>query len=490
MITPLASLVLVCSLTAADGTLQLHPENPHYLLYQGKPALLVTSGEHYGAVLNLDFDFIKYLDELSECGLNLTRTFAGTYREVPGSFDIQGNTLAPAPNRYLAPWVKVADARDGLPERFDLDRFEPAYFRRLKAFLQAAADRGVIVELVLFCPNYNDALWAANPMNARNNVNNVGHCPKDEPYTLKHPDLLKRQLAFVRKVVAELNSFDNLYYEICNEPYFGGVTLEWQHRVAETIVEAEKSLPKKHLIAQNIANGQAKVDSLHPAVSILNFHYAEPAAVLDNLKHNRPIADDETGFDGNDDRPYRTEAWLFLLSGGAIFSNLDYSFTPDTEDGSAKVTPPTPGGGGRSLRQQLAFLKTFIEGLDWLRMRPEPDLLPKELPEGVRAAAFVKPKHQYAFYFSGGEQVTVALDLPPSDYTADWIDPRTGQTLETRSIAHPGGKLELRSPNFAEDLALKIEAAVPSTAAARCATTAAPPASSAWWPPNPSRRSQ
>jgi len=36
--------------------------------------VLVTSGEHYGSVLNLDFDYIRYLDELQSNGLNLTRT--------------------------------------------------------------------------------------------------------------------------------------------------------------------------------------------------------------------------------------------------------------------------------------------------------------------------------------------------------------------------------------------------------------------------------
>ena len=34
----------------------------------------------------------------------------------------------------------------------------------------------------------------------------------------------------MRKVVDELKDFDNLYYEIANEPYFGGVTMEWQRR--------------------------------------------------------------------------------------------------------------------------------------------------------------------------------------------------------------------------------------------------------------------
>ena len=65
-----------------SGPIQLHPENPHYLLWRGRPTLLITSGEHYGAVLNLDFDYRRYLDELKTHGFNLTRTFSGTYREV------------------------------------------------------------------------------------------------------------------------------------------------------------------------------------------------------------------------------------------------------------------------------------------------------------------------------------------------------------------------------------------------------------------------
>ena len=44
--------------------LAIHPENPRYFVFRGKPEFLITSGEHYGAVLNLDFRFVPYLDEL------------------------------------------------------------------------------------------------------------------------------------------------------------------------------------------------------------------------------------------------------------------------------------------------------------------------------------------------------------------------------------------------------------------------------------------
>ncbi len=94
-------LTLLLLATAASAPLALHPDNPRYFLFRGKPTVLVTSGEHYGAVLNLDFDYVRYLDALATDGLNHTRLFSGTYREVPASFGITDNTLAPKPGRYV-----------------------------------------------------------------------------------------------------------------------------------------------------------------------------------------------------------------------------------------------------------------------------------------------------------------------------------------------------------------------------------------------------
>ena len=57
---------------AAEPPIALHPENPHYFLWHGEPTLLITSGEHYGAVMNLDFDYVRYFDELQRNKLNHT----------------------------------------------------------------------------------------------------------------------------------------------------------------------------------------------------------------------------------------------------------------------------------------------------------------------------------------------------------------------------------------------------------------------------------
>ena len=69
----------------SPAPIALHPQNGHYFLWRGRPTILITSGEHYGALLNLDFDYVRYFDTLAADGLNLTRLFSGTYREIPDS---------------------------------------------------------------------------------------------------------------------------------------------------------------------------------------------------------------------------------------------------------------------------------------------------------------------------------------------------------------------------------------------------------------------
>jgi hypothetical protein len=381
--------------------ISLHPENPRYFLWRGKPTVLVTSAEHYGAVLNLDFDYRKYLDTLSADGLNYTRVFSGAYVEPDGAFNIARNTLAPLPGRFISPWARSREpgyANGG--NKFDLTRWDDAYFARLRGFVEHASRRGVVVEMTLFCPMYEDMQWRLSPMNAANNVNGVGQVVRTDVYTLdRHGGLLPVQEALTRRIVTELNGFDNVFFEIANEPYFGGVTMEWQHRMADVIVETQRDLPARHLIAQNIANSSARVENPHPAISIFNFHYATPPdAVAVNYHLNTVIGDDETGFRGTADAPYRMEGWDFIIAGGALYNNLDYSFAAGYEDGTFEYPPTQPGGGNRGFRRQMRILSEFIHGFDFVRMRPDDAVIKGGVPAGGTARALVEPGRAMAIY--------------------------------------------------------------------------------------------
>jgi hypothetical protein len=460
----LSALCLIASIVSSPPKppvpISLHPKNGHYLLFRGKPTVLITSGEHYGAVMNLDFDYSRYLDTLHADGLNLTRLFSGAYVENSKAFNIKDNTLAPFPNRYICPWARSETpgyANGGA--KFDLTKWDEAYFRRLKDFCSQAGKRGIVVEVVLFCPFYDEGLWHISPMNASNNINGVGSHTGAEAYTLKHPEISGVQDSLVKKITAELAGFDNIYYEICNEPYFGGVTLEWQRHIAEEISRSEVGLPYRHLIAQNIANGSAKITEPFPEVSIFNFHYANPPdAVPVNYALNRVIAFDETGFKGSEDFTYRAEAWEFLLSGGAIFSNLDYSFSAAHPDGTAQVTPPTPGGGSPAFRKQLKVLKDFMESFDLTKLTPTPSLIRGALPSGVSAFAIGEPGNSYGLYIHGGTHVEIGLNLLAGKYKAEWINTHTGGIEKSESVrVSNGAGAALSSPNYTEDIALRIK---------------------------------
>ncbi len=456
----LVFLASMASLVApgTDAPIALHPDNPRYFLFRGKPTVLITGTEHYGAVLNTAFDHASYLDTLARDGLNLTRTFSGAYMEHPAAFNIAGNTLAPAEGRLVCPWARGDQpgyAAGG--NRFDLTRWDGAYFARLRDFVRQASDRGIVVEYVLFCPFYGEEQWALSPMNAANNVNGVGAVGREEVYTLGDEPLQRVQEAFVRKVVTELAGFDNLYYEICNEPYFGGVTLAWQHRIADVIAATEAGLGVRHLIAQNIANGSGRVSEPHPAVSILNFHYAAPpVAVAENYALGLAIGDDETGFRGTEDATYRTEAWQFLLAGGTLFDHLDYSFSVGHEDGTFHYPDSQPGGGSTELRRQFGILKRFMESLDFLRMAPDPEAVAGPLPEGVSCHLLSQPGACYAAYIDGRGLHELPLRLAEGEYVAEWISPLTGEVLARDTVRAAEGPTPLRCPDYGDGVALRL----------------------------------
>lgn len=473
-----AALLLLIACAARAQPLGVLSENPRYYSYRGKPLLIVTSAEHYGAVLNLDFDYERYLQALEAAGMNYTRIFSGgPYVESQGSFNIRRNTLAPAPARYLAPWMKTAGGK------YDLSRFNPDYFARLRSFMTAAARRGVIVEMTFFSSIYGDAQWKINPLHPDNNVNRTRLLERLRVHTLDNDGLLEFQLALVRRIVAELNEFDNLLYEVQNEPWvdqrrLNGVvhpyfkaeirdvwpnsidapttaSLEWQARIIEEIRQAEAKLPSRHLTALNWSNFRDPIQELPPGAGAVHFHYAYPEAVLWNTHLNLPVGCDETGFMGAEDEPYRRQAWEFMLSGGALYNHLDYSFTVGHEDGS-EPEQAAPGGGSAALRLQLAALRRFMEATPFWRMAPDLAFI-QEAP-GRATRAFTLPGTAYLAYAWGAGQRPLTVRLPPGRWTVDWMDAASTQVVTSDLVTH-GAPVRLQPPAGSRDVALRIQRA-------------------------------
>lgn len=463
------AVILVNSCIEGRQPISLHPDNPHYFLFRGKPTVLIGSTEHYGAVLNRDFDYITYLNELAASNLNITRTFSGIYLEPQGAFGITKNTLAPAEGKLICPW-----ARSNQPgysnggNKFDLNKWDEEYFKRLKDFISEAGKRKIVVELDLFSNFYDTVQWKLSPLYIKNNINQTGNIiDHKEILSLKHPGIIDVQEKMVRKIVTSLEDCDNLYYEVCNEPYFGDLeALEaWEQHMTSVIADAEKDFRFKHLISQNIANRSQKIEHPNPLVSIFNFHYAKPPVTVEmNFGLDKVIGDNETGFNGIEDVNYRTEGWDFMVAGGGLFDNLDYSFTVGHENGSFQVAKGQPGGGGAQFRAQLKILKQVFDELDFMYMKPSDSIIKSNFRGSATIRVLARDGDTYLVYLNNYNKnsdqnagiLNFSVEIPKGNYQGDWINTKTGERKGLNIGLHKGGPIILDTPPFTEDIALII----------------------------------
>ncbi len=544
----LSIILIVLMLTGASAEMKaqnspisLHADNNHYFNFRGEPTILITSGEFYSAVQNLDFDYIPYLDELQENGLNYTRIFNGSYVDgLPEDLPVMNgdNVMIPEgcpffPDEInaektkglIAPWARSSEpGYAGGGNKFDLDTWDTEYFDRLKDFVEEAGNRGIVVELTFFCGYSQAYYWELSPLNYQNNINDVGkfggdYGPYDGngnnighyyPLTMasEQDGLLTYLEAVVEKTIDELSTYDNVFFEIANEPYYTdagntvinqngehcgnghGVSSEWQAHIAQVVIDKVDALPDDYLIAQNIDaffetvevissnTSPSNVDDfrkIYPEIDIVNFHYAAriplytTASVDYNYNLNRPIGCDENGGTGYTDEMYRKQAWNYIVAGGAIFNNLDMSYTVDGYEGGQPTNPSQGFGGSPEYHEQLGILKEVMHNLNFLEMEPHNDL-PKSggiissvSPSGIAVRCLANEGEEYVVYAEGGSVVYMTFNLPAGSYTAEWINTKerdaNGEIIveKTQSFNHSGGSISLGSPNYTEnDIALRI----------------------------------
>jgi Cellulase (glycosyl hydrolase family 5) len=469
----LSCFSLSALLLPAQTPLQLHPANRHYFSFRGKPVLLITSAEHYGALINADFDYMAYLDALQAQGMNNTRVFAGPAVERKNDIGwMQSrNTLAPLPDRFAAPWERSnTPGYAGGGNKFDLDKWDDNYFNRLKDLMTQAGKRGIFIELTLFGNQYKDSLWMNSPLYPGNNIQQEGPSGTNSFLlfqTLKNEQLVKRQEALVVKLVQELNAFDNLYYEICNEPNNEVkdtlAVNDWHNHMVTLLKKTESNLPKKHLIACN----ESVVDNAD--VSVANYHYVKVSNMPEwdwLYKLNKVLSMDETvGSMIHSPIPdVRVEAWNHILRGGGAYNNLNWEYTPGLPQGNDSAM---------LIRLQLQHLQQFMSGFDYVHMKPSEEIV-NNPPAGAFIRVLAEKGKQYALYIhhskqkgsrfivgyeAGKEPVqdTLSLNLPAGNYTITWIHPATGsQVAPAASFVHKGGKKTFITPVFTADIAIKI----------------------------------
>lgn len=220
-------LTILCIFTvSAQGTtpmdvhcIQPYAGNPSYWQYQRRPVMLLggSDDDNLFQITRL----IKHLDRMQHVGANYIR-----------------NTMSSRDDGNEQPFMRLDSGK------YDLDRWNPAYWQRFKAMLAATHERGIVVQIEVWAFHDFYRFWEHNPWNPQNNITytedttrlkgeTYGSCwdsRHDFFYSVPklHNDkiLLSYQQRFVDKLLSHALKYDHVLYCMTNE-IFTQYSPEW-----------------------------------------------------------------------------------------------------------------------------------------------------------------------------------------------------------------------------------------------------------------------
>jgi hypothetical protein len=186
--------------------------------------------------------------------------------------------------------------------------------------------------------------------------------------------------------------------------------------------------------------------------------------------YNKPIEMNETQYypfqyrEGDPVLNSRVEAWEFIVGGGASFNQLNSRYTVEDPAGNTRDNLEVLGA--------LRNLRNFIYSFDFIKMRADKSFVVSGVPKGAYCRGMSEAGGQYALYLHHSQLApslmyyiaipghyggTLVLNMPGGPYKADWVNPASGMTLSSVAFTHQGGNVELDTPPYTLDIALRIK---------------------------------
>jgi hypothetical protein len=424
----------------ATGPLQRLSANPRYFTDGSGKAIYLT-GSHTWANFATDqgstyppapFDYAGFLDFLAAHNHNF---FRGWVWDLP--YSMQGHNGGPF---YWSPfpWQRTGQgaATDGRP-KFDLNKFDQAYFDRIRARTIAARDSGIYVSIQLFqayALQFNRNEKDGYPLSGSNNINGIDAGSGYAANTLEIPAVTATQEEYVRKVLDTVNDLDNVLYEIANEA--GAFATKWQYHMIELIHRYEKSKPKQHPVGMTFQYKGGTLEELFasPADWIspdCGKGYIQDPPAADGRKVM--IVDTDHGYGWQalkKDGPHGQQAWVWknLLRGNQTLFMDPYlakiagGNTGRNSPGGTNPKEPyfglTPDPYWETIRAAMGRARTYAQKIDLAAATPRSDL-------SSTAYCLAIPGKEYLVY-KPGDSKSLTVSLTAGAYEFEWYNPTTG----------------------------------------------------------------
>lgn len=453
--------------------IQPYVQNPAFWQYRGVPTLLLGGSSDDNIFQHQAEHLIPELDRLRANGGNYIRC-----------------TLSSRDAGNVQPYQFNPESA-----RYDLEAWNEEYWSRLKYFLKAAEQRGMIVQMEIWATydfytrgerdEKGRTTWQRNPFNPLNNVNydewesglfsdfqSAGHqlinpffntpLPLAYPFDFENtPLLLAHQRRFVDKVLTTTLPYNNLLYVIDNEtnadPRWALYWAQYMRRKAaakgvqievtemwDTMDPSDGRLQGAGVVVQDPAN---HFFTLRSGVSN-TLYDTENYSYLDISNHNaqKGAAHYQTGLyvwqeiqRSHHVRPLNNTKVYGGTEGGWSGSQKDGEerFWRNLFSGAAAIRfhrPPAGLGDSDLAMTHLKSMRLLTASVDIFKARPRPDLI--ECAPKVEVYCMSCGDGEYLLFFPTSAEVR--LDLEAGVYEVRWLRLRESSWEDLASIKLPG----------------------------------------------------
>jgi len=421
---------------ARAKTLRVFRANPRYFTDGSGRAVYLTGSHVWWSLVGsrtwkvdcergrgaTPFSYDSYLDLLGHHGHNFIRLWTIELTR----WEECGETVRVAPQ----PWLRTGPgtAFDGLP-RFDLRRWNPAYFRRLRNRVRAAQARGIYVSVMLFegwgLQWQGPWRWRGHPFHAPNNVNGIeGDANRDgsglEAHTLAVPAVTRIQDAYVRRVIGAVNDLDNVLYEIANES--GAYSTRWQYHMIDLVKREQRRRGNVHPVGMTFQHAHGRNGTLYRSradwISPFGLEYLSDPPPANGAKVVLSDTDHHCGGCGDHTFPWRS----FMRGHNPIYM--------DSLDDEPRK---------RGIRSTLGQTRRYARRINLAIVRPRGGL-------SSTGYCLATPGREYLVYQPEPEPFTLDLRGTRASFSVEWFDPGFDRTVRAGSV--DGGRVATFRPPF------------------------------------------
>jgi hypothetical protein len=415
-------------------------------------------------------DFAAFVRFLSAHGHNFTLLWTTEMPHFCGLPSTAGSppdfTVSPMPWQRTGP----GNATDG-NLRFDLTKYDPAFFARLRTRVQALGEAGIYAGVYLFTGEWLNVFRCTDdgyPFTGANNINGVddgysGGKKGTGAVTMTAPNAITRfQDAYVDKVIDTLNDLSNVLWIVSEEA--PGNSAWWNNHEISHVRAYEAKKPHQHPIGY-----AALIDAPDTFIYNSDADWVAPQARISpatscgsgNPACKVNVNDSDHSYFGmwNDTvQRNRNYAWENFINGNQVLFMDPYVVYYPREKRNLCASPAdaicnAPDPRYDNFRDNLGYIVRYSRRLNLAAVGPHGSLA----STGQCLAQTPGAGAEYLVYAPEGGSFTVDLSAMPAlrKLAVEWFNPSTGATTINTPVPS-GSPKQSFTPPFSGDAVLYL----------------------------------